>query len=138
MKQQLLSAALCAAVSLAAAPGAVQARENAGPAASAGAPAGLAQGRVTIRRDEYGMPHVYAGTVYGLFYGYGYAVAQDRLFQMEMARRSTQGRVAECWAPRWWPSTSPFGAISRPSASGASSPRWRRPTGRSWTATPPA
>ena len=95
MKQQLLSAALCAAVSLAAASGAVQARENAGPAASAGAPAGLAQGRVTIRRDEYGMPHVYAGTVYGLFYGYGYAVAQDRLFQMEMARRSTQGRVAE-------------------------------------------
>ena len=31
----------------------------------------------------------------GIFYGYGYAVAQDRLFQMEMARRSTQGRVAE-------------------------------------------
>ena len=41
------------------------------------------------------MPHVYADTVYGIFYGYGYAVAQDRLFQMEMARRSTQGRVAE-------------------------------------------
>jgi len=49
---------------------------------------------VTIKRDTYGVPHVYAETVYGLFYGYGYAVAQDRLFQMEMAKRSTQGRVA--------------------------------------------
>lgn len=50
---------------------------------------------VTIKRDSHGMPHVYAQTRYALFYGYGYAVAQDRLFQMEMIRRSTQGRVAE-------------------------------------------
>ena len=61
--------------------------------ASATAPAG--QRGVTIKRDEYGVPHVYASSVYGLFYGYGYAVAQDRLFQMEMAKRSTQGTVAE-------------------------------------------
>ena len=27
--------------------------------------------------------------------GYGYAIAEDRLFQMEMSRRSTQGTVAE-------------------------------------------
>lgn len=50
---------------------------------------------VRIIRDNYGVPHVYADDVYSLFYGYGYAVAQDRLFQMEMARRSTQGLVAE-------------------------------------------
>lgn len=50
---------------------------------------------VVIERDEYGVPQIYARSVYGLFYGYGYAVAQDRLFQMEMAKRSTQGRVAE-------------------------------------------
>ena len=53
------------------------------------------QGQVTIKRDNYGVGHVYADTVYGLFYGYGYAVAQDRLFQMEMAKRITQGKVAE-------------------------------------------
>ncbi|MGD9065436.1 MAG: penicillin acylase family protein, partial [Desulfobacterales bacterium] len=53
------------------------------------------QGQVTIKRDNYGVGHVYADTVYGLFYGYGYAVGQDRLFQMEMAKRSTQGKVAE-------------------------------------------
>lgn len=50
---------------------------------------------VRILRDNYGVPHVYADTRFGVFYGYGYAVAQDRLFQMEMARRSTQGTVAE-------------------------------------------
>lgn len=50
---------------------------------------------VTIRRDRWGTPHVFADTAYALFFGYGHAVAQDRLYQMEMARRSTQGRVAE-------------------------------------------
>jgi len=51
--------------------------------------------QIRLVRDNYGVPHVYADDVYGLYYGYGYAVAQDRLFQMEMARRSTQGLVAE-------------------------------------------
>ena len=54
-----------------------------------------AENSVRIVRDEYGVPHIYADDVYGLFYGYGYAIAEDRLFQMEMARRSTQGMVAE-------------------------------------------
>lgn len=95
MKQHLLLAAILAAC---AAGGPVHAQPSAAVAASRGdeVRAGRsAAGQVTIRRDDYGMPHVYAGTVYGIFYGYGYAVAQDRLFQMEMARRSTQGRVAE-------------------------------------------
>ena len=48
---------------------------------------------IKIVRDEYGMPHIYANDTWHLFYGY--VVAQDRLFQMEMARRSTQGTVAE-------------------------------------------
>lgn len=50
---------------------------------------------ITIKRDEYGVPQIYAPTTYGLFYGYGYAIAQDRLFQLEMARRSTEGSVSE-------------------------------------------
>ena len=54
---------------------------------------------VRIVRDDYGVPHVYADSVYGLYYGYGYAIAQDRLFQMDMARRSTQGMVAEVLGP---------------------------------------
>lgn len=51
--------------------------------------------QVTIKRDTYGVPHIYAKDTYGLFYGYGYAIATDRLFQMEMAKRIGQGRVAE-------------------------------------------
>jgi len=50
---------------------------------------------ITIKRDTWGVPHIYAETVRGLFYGYGYAVAEDRLFQMEMTRRSVLGTVAE-------------------------------------------
>ena len=50
---------------------------------------------VTIYRDSYGTPQVFAETNYGVFYGYGYAVATDRLFQMEMLKRTAEGRVAE-------------------------------------------
>ncbi|MBV2159202.1 penicillin acylase [Achromobacter denitrificans] len=97
MKQHLLSAAIlaaCAAMGAQAQAQEIQ-QKSQQRAEAAARPAGAVGGQVTIRRDGYGMPHVYANTVYGIFYGYGYAVAQDRLFQMEMARRSTQGRVAE-------------------------------------------
>lgn len=50
---------------------------------------------VTIYRDQYGMPHVYAKSNFGVYFGYGYAVATDRLFQMEMLKRTARGRVAE-------------------------------------------
>ena len=57
--------------------------------------AASAASEVTILRDEWGIPQVYADDVYGLYAGFGYAVAEDRLFQMEMARRSVLGTVAE-------------------------------------------
>lgn len=96
MKQHVLSVALLAACSFLPAMAAQPVAQAAGQeSAAVAARAQGVDGKVTIRRDAYGMPHVYADTVYGIFYGYGYAVAQDRLFQMEMARRSTQGRVAE-------------------------------------------
>jgi len=50
---------------------------------------------VEINRDAYGVPHVFSDNNYGLFYGYGYAVAEDRLFQLDMARRSFVGTTAE-------------------------------------------
>lgn len=52
-------------------------------------------GEVTIKRDRYGVPHVYASDTRDLFHGFGYAVAEDRLYQLEMARRSGNGSVAE-------------------------------------------
>ncbi len=50
---------------------------------------------VRIYRDRYGVPHIQADSLYGLFYGNGYAIAQDRLWQMEMYRRQARGEVAE-------------------------------------------
>ncbi|MCV6615220.1 MAG: penicillin acylase family protein, partial [Cellvibrionaceae bacterium] len=50
---------------------------------------------VEILRDQYGMPHIFASDNYGVYYGYGYALAQDRLYQMEILKRTVQGRVAE-------------------------------------------
>lgn len=37
----------------------------------------------------------------GLLHGFGYAVAEDRLFQMEMARCSVLGTVAEVLGPKY-------------------------------------
>jgi penicillin amidase len=50
---------------------------------------------VTIYRDEFGVPHIFAETNRGLFVGYGYGVAQDRLWQLELFRRAATGRLAE-------------------------------------------
>ncbi len=48
-----------------------------------------------IIRDSYGVPHIYADNAYDLFYANGYAVAQDRLSQLELYRRAGLGRLAE-------------------------------------------
>ena len=50
---------------------------------------------VTITRDAYGVPNVRAGNDRDLWKGVGYAMAQDRLVQLELFRRATQGRLAE-------------------------------------------
>jgi penicillin amidase len=49
----------------------------------------------TIIRDNYGVPHVFADTKEGLAFGAGYAMAQDRLWQMDVFRRAATGRLAE-------------------------------------------
>src|SRR5918996_2213408 len=49
----------------------------------------------TITRDAYGVPNVRAGNDRDLWIGVGYAMAQDRLVQLELFRRGTQGRLAE-------------------------------------------
>ncbi len=50
---------------------------------------------VEFYRDDYGVPIVYAGTVRDLWFGVGYAVAQDRLFLMDAVRRTGAGTLAE-------------------------------------------
>ena len=50
---------------------------------------------VEVRRDRWGVPHIYARNQADLFFAQGYVVARDRLFQMEMWRRQGEGRLAE-------------------------------------------
>ena len=61
----------------------------------------IAGEKVTILRDEMGVPHVYADSAKALFYGVGYAAAEDRLFQIEMIRRLGQGRMSEVFGAEY-------------------------------------
>ena len=50
---------------------------------------------VMVRRDLRGIPHIQAATMNDLLEAQGYVVAQDRLWQMDMARRFAAGELAE-------------------------------------------
>lgn len=50
---------------------------------------------VTVTRDESGVPHIQAETLQDLYTAQGYIQAQDRLFQMELARRQASGTLSE-------------------------------------------
>src|SRR5436190_10243065 len=50
---------------------------------------------VTIRRDDFGVPAIIATSETDLWWGAGYAVAQDRLGEMELFRRRGAGTLAE-------------------------------------------
>lgn len=50
---------------------------------------------VTIRRDERGIPYIRASNDEDLYFGQGYATAADRLWQMDLFRRSARGELAE-------------------------------------------
>src|SRR5207344_2286969 len=50
---------------------------------------------VTVLRDRWGIPHISATSQEDLFFAQGFVQAQDRLFQMDLWRRSVQGRLSE-------------------------------------------
>jgi penicillin amidase len=50
---------------------------------------------VEVLVDSLGIPHIYGQTDTDAFYGAGYMMAHDRLFQMELLRRRALGRWAE-------------------------------------------
>jgi penicillin amidase len=54
---------------------------------------------VQVRRDEWGVPHITAASADDLFFAQGYVAAQDRLWQMEIWRRTAEGRLAEIVGP---------------------------------------
>jgi penicillin amidase len=53
------------------------------------------EGRIEIARDRWGMPTVRAETAADLWFGQGFCHGQDRLWQCDIQRRLTSGRVAE-------------------------------------------
>ncbi|MFK0156789.1 penicillin acylase family protein [Streptomyces sp. NPDC090499] len=52
-------------------------------------------GPVTVKRDDYGIPQIYASTDEDLFMAQGYVQAQDRFYEMDVRRHMTSGRLSE-------------------------------------------
>ena len=53
------------------------------------------KGEVTVYYDDIGVPHIYAQNNADAYIALGYAHAQDRLWQMELVRRISAGRLSE-------------------------------------------
>jgi penicillin amidase len=69
-----------------------------------------------IVRDKFGVPHIYGANVPDAFFGYGYAVAEDRLFQLEMRRRQATGTLAAVLGAAKIPSSAGGAAVLDPIA----------------------
>lgn len=74
---------------------AIAARTPAAQGSTRVAVGGDVQGDVEIVRDKWGIPHISTSNDADLFYGFGWAMAQDRLWQLDYLRRKAMGRLAE-------------------------------------------
>jgi penicillin amidase len=54
---------------------------------------------VRLVRDELGVVHIYARDDHDALMAQGYAMAQDRLFQMDLLRRVGEGKLSEVFGP---------------------------------------
>ena len=52
---------------------------------------------IEIIDDPYGVPHIRAGSIPDAFFGQGYVVARDRLFQIDLSHRREMGQLAEAF-----------------------------------------
>ena len=62
---------------------------------SSGSIAAPVRAAVRIVRGERGVAHVEAGSLDDLFFGQGFATAQDRMWQMDLLRRVAYGEISE-------------------------------------------
>lgn len=85
----VLAAALCAAASSPHLPSAA-AQQNSRTITMTGL-----HGRITVRRDERGIPYIEATNDLDLYFGQGYVTAADRLWEMDFMRRAARGQLAE-------------------------------------------
>ncbi len=68
--------------------------------AGAAAPA-QAQEEITIYRDQWGTPHIYAATAEGACFGHGYAQASDRLEELLKQYLRCTGQMSEAFGPEF-------------------------------------
>ncbi len=53
----------------------------------------------TVFRDSYGVPHIYATTMAGMWFADGWVQAQDRMFQLELTRLAIEGNLSKIFGP---------------------------------------
>jgi penicillin amidase len=58
---------------------------------------------IEIVDDPYGVPHIRARSIPDAFFGQGYVVARDRLFQIDLDHRRELGRLAEAFGEAFAP-----------------------------------
>jgi penicillin G amidase len=56
---------------------------------------------VEVYRDSFAIPHVYARDKHDLYMATGYLLAEDRLWQMDMLRHVTEGRLSEIFGEKY-------------------------------------
>ena len=56
--------------------------------------------KVEIIRDSSNIPHIFSSNTNDVFFGLGYAHAQDRFWQLNILRRSAQGRLSELFGQK--------------------------------------
>jgi len=51
--------------------------------------------KISVFRDGYGIPHIISNNRYDMFFAQGFVTAQDRLWQMDIQRRTAYGKLSE-------------------------------------------
>lgn len=55
--------------------------------------------QATIKRDNFGVPHIYGATHADGIFGFGYVTAADRLFILDVLRRAGRGELSKFLGP---------------------------------------
>jgi penicillin amidase len=88
------AAVVAAAATVAAVPAGAAAAGTGTGLPAAGQHVGHGGLSAVITRDSYGVPSVYATSMDGMWFGDGWAQAQDRMVQLELTRRTVEGTLS--------------------------------------------
>ena len=77
--------------------------------------------KVSVNRDQNGVPHIQSNGNEDLFFAQGFVHAQDRLWQMELNRRTAKGTLSEI-----------FGAVALDTDRIARTFGWKRLGEKDW------